>query len=215
MGGIGGRRRNLGVCAFKVAKATALARARRIDVSSRTLIGRGRLVSGGAVADPLSQTGVRLRAEPSGRSVPPAASPCATQARAATRPQVSAGRRPDRGAAGHGAPLRVPEGAGASQDGAPGSALRGDGRTPCASEAASVPHAGLALCSGPHLHPSPRGSRPPVPPAVPPPALASPGSRSCAALGLPGLPSRLRPRAPRPPCPSSLPHFLKDNSSIF
>ncbi|XP_008766533.2 cAMP-dependent protein kinase type I-alpha regulatory subunit isoform X1 [Rattus norvegicus] len=82
-----GRRRNLGVCAFKVAKATALARARRIDVSSRTLIGRGRLVSGGAVADPLSQTGVRLRAEPSGRSVPPAASPCATQARAAARPQ--------------------------------------------------------------------------------------------------------------------------------
>ena len=40
-----------------VAKATALARARRIDVSSRTLIGRGRLVSGGAVAEPLSQSG--------------------------------------------------------------------------------------------------------------------------------------------------------------
>ncbi|KAJ8787009.1 hypothetical protein J1605_023264 [Eschrichtius robustus] len=39
------RRRTRGRCPFKVAKATALARARRIDVSSRALIGCGAAVS--------------------------------------------------------------------------------------------------------------------------------------------------------------------------
>lgn len=54
------RGKNCGGCAFKVAKATALARARRIDVSSRALIGCGQVVSGGAAAEPLSQSGAEL-----------------------------------------------------------------------------------------------------------------------------------------------------------